>query len=100
MREIDELRPMTALRLLEIWRETRETAEDPLERALLCNARVLAECCRSGGEQAFAGEMQVLKELTGRQMEDLLLRLAEGGGRPAEKNAAFDMERFCALRGE
>ena len=42
MRDIDELRAPTAGRLLVIWRETRETAEDPLERTLLCNARVLA----------------------------------------------------------
>ena len=38
MEEIDELRTPTAWRLLEIWRETRESAEDALERGLLCNA--------------------------------------------------------------
>ena len=43
MEELDELRPPTAWRLLEIWRGTRELAEEPLERALLCNAQVLAE---------------------------------------------------------
>ena len=32
MREIDELRPLTAGRLLELWQEAREAAEDPLER--------------------------------------------------------------------
>ena len=44
MRDVDELRPLTAGRLLELWREGRET-EDPLERVLLCNGRILAECC-------------------------------------------------------
>ena len=34
MEELDELRPPTAWRLLEIWRGTRELAEEPLERAL------------------------------------------------------------------
>ena len=43
MEELDELRPPTAWRLLEIWRGTRELAEEPLERALLCNAQVLAD---------------------------------------------------------
>ena len=42
MEELDELRPPTAWRLLEIWRGTRELAEEPLERALLCNAQVLS----------------------------------------------------------
>lgn len=50
MEELDELRPPTAWRLLEIWRGTRELAEEPLERALLCNAQVLAESCLAPGE--------------------------------------------------
>ena len=49
MREVDELRPLTAGRLLAIWRESAREAEDPLERSLLSNARVLAECCWSQG---------------------------------------------------
>ena len=39
--QIDELRPPTAARLLTIWRTCREMADDPLERVLLCNARIL-----------------------------------------------------------
>ena len=42
MRRIDELRPLTAGRLMGLWRAAREAAEDPLERTLLCNAGVLA----------------------------------------------------------
>ena len=34
MREIDQLRPLTAGRLLAIWREGREETEDVLERNL------------------------------------------------------------------
>ena len=53
MNNVDELRPLTAARLLAIWRESGREAEDPLERSLLANARVLAECCWSQGEPAF-----------------------------------------------
>ena len=101
MRErVDELRGITAGRLLTIWRETREMTEDPLERSLLCNARVLAECCYCGGERVFADEAAVLTALTGRQMESLLIRLAGGAVEElaAEENPSFDWTRFEALR--
>ncbi|MDD3346824.1 hypothetical protein [Oscillibacter sp.] len=100
MREIDELRPLTAGRLLTIWRESRKATEDPLERTLLCNARVLAECCFFEGEAVFENEAAVLTTLTGRQMEYLLERLA-GDHSPAAPlwNPAFDEARFDALRG-
>lgn len=99
MREIDELRPLTAGRLLALWRECRE-AEDPLERSLICNARVLAECCYSEGEPTFADEADVLASLTGQQMEALLGRLAGDSQAPAPAavNPAFDQGRFDALR--
>ena len=77
MREVDELRPLTAGRLLAIWRESAREAEDPLERSLLSNARVLAECCLRQGEPVFTDEGAVLAALTGRQMAELLGRLAE-----------------------
>ena len=35
MREIDELQPLPAQRLLTIWRESRQAAEEPLERLSL-----------------------------------------------------------------
>ena len=101
MRErIDELRGMSAGRLLAIWRETRKMTEDPLERSLLCNARVLAECCYCGGERVFADEAAVLTTLTGRQMESLLVRLAGGAAEElaAEVNPSFDRARFETLR--
>ena len=40
MRDVEELRPLTAGRLLTLWRQSGEAAEEPVERALLCNARV------------------------------------------------------------
>lgn len=100
MREIDELRPLTAGRLLAIWRESREAAEDPLERTLLCNAAVLAESCFFRGQRAFSDGAAVLEARTGRQIEALLRRLAAGGEPPAgdAENPAFDRARFEALR--
>ena len=103
MRDIDELRPLTAGRLLELWRDTGRI-EDPLERVLLCNAKILAECCYFQGERAYGGEMEALSDLTGREIDCLLRRLAEGGGSrplrtgPPEENPKFDAARFQALR--
>lgn len=96
--EIDELRPLTAGRLLSLWQACRERTEDPLERTLLCNARILAECCFCRGEPAFSDEKAVLGALTGRQMTELLGRLARAEA-PREEtvNPAFDWERFRAL---
>lgn len=100
--EIDEVRCPQAGRLLTIWREVRGQTEDPLERSLLCNAHVLAECCFSGEKRSFADEREVLACLTGRQMEQLLARLAGEipAGSAAEVNPAFDQRRFDALRRE
>ncbi|MDY3985132.1 hypothetical protein [Dysosmobacter sp.] len=95
--DIDELRPLTAVRLLELWRRCREETEDPLERAMLCNARVLAECCLRQGEPVFTDEGAVLAALTGRQMAELLGRLAEEEGPAEAVNPAFDWQRFRAL---
>lgn len=95
--EIDELRPLTAGRLLELWQERRE--EDPLARSLLCNARVLADCCFAGGEAVFCDEWAVLSTLTARQMETLLRRLAEEKDPAAGAvNAGFEQARYDALR--
>lgn len=107
MRDIDELRPPRLGRLLALWRDSRE-AGDPLERVLLCNGRILAESCFFQGERVYGDEAEALADLTGREMERLLRRLAEGGGpesrRPGEGreavNPAFDAARFEALRRE
>lgn len=106
MRAVDELRPVTAGRLLELWRESREI-EDPLERVLVCNVRILSECCWFQGKRVYGGEKEALADLTGREIERLLRRLAEGGGpesrRPgdsADENPKFDPARFEALRRE
>ena len=91
MRPWDELRPPTAGRLLYLWRASRDAAEDPMERSLLCNARVLAESCFYDGEA-------VLESLTTREMEGLLRRLSSGTALgPAEENPVFDEARFEAL---
>ena len=82
MEELDELRPPTAWRLLEIWRGTRELAEEPLERALLCNAQVLAESCLRQGKPVFPDGAAVLTRLTAGEMETLLRRLAGGRNPP------------------
>ena len=78
MRELDELRQLTAGRLLTIWRECGEAAEEPVERALLCNARVLAESCFYQGENVFESSEEVLNLLTAREIETLLRQLADG----------------------
>ena len=67
MRDIDELRPLTALRLLTIWRECGQETEDPLERSLLSNARVLAELVGTD----FADEARRLGAAVAQVHEDL-----------------------------
>ena len=99
MRALDELRQLTALRLLTIWRECGEAAEEPVERALLCNARVLAESCFYQGEPVFESGEEVLDQLTAREMETLLQQVAEGGTAVAAAvNPGFDLKRFECLR--
>ena len=101
MREVDELRPLTAGKLLEIWRKSRGEAEEALEQTLLCNAEVLAECCFFDGEPVFESREAVLQELTGSQMERLLRELAQDGMEVQKaENPVFDQARFYALRGE
>ena len=101
MRTWDELRPLSAGRLLTLWRESGKTAEEPLERALLCNAAVIAESCYGQEEPVFENPEAVLEAMTPREMETLLRRLAEAGGSvDATENPAFDAERFEALRKE
>lgn len=103
---LDELRPLTAGRLLSIRREVRRETEDELEQALLCNARVLAECCYQAGQRVFPDGGGVLDALTCREMEALLSALAAGGspaglpdgGGAASVNPGFDDARFRRLR--
>lgn len=97
MREIDQLRPLTAGRLLAIWREGCREAGDPLERSLLTNAQVLSECCLFQGEPAFSGREDVLEALTAPEMERLLEGLC-GAGSGGMENPGFDMERFAAMQ--
>ena len=70
-----------------------------MERALLCNAAVLAESCFYQDEPVFEDQEAVLQELTPREMEQLLGALATGSAfAGAEENPAFDAERFESLR--
>lgn len=98
MRRMDELRPLTAGGLLALWRMYRETCPDPLERVLLCNAAILQRACFYQGEAVYEDEMAVLKDLTGREMERLLVCLAEDDA-PEPVNPEFDGERFETMRG-
>ena len=110
MRRVDELRPLTAARLLAIRRETGEA--DETERGLLSNGQVLAECCYYQGERAFSHGSQVLEELTAGEMEALLERLAAAdrafaagaGGEngtfvSSGRNSAFDPDAWRRLGG-
>ena len=38
MRTVDEMKPLTAVELLNLWQTYRQRSDDPLERTLLCNA--------------------------------------------------------------
>ena len=97
MRNVDELRPLTALQLLTIWRENEE--EDPLVRSLLSNAGVLAECCYFQDAPVFSDGKDVLEALTAREMERILEQLSGGRQQMMQTvNPAFDQARFEALR--
>ena len=99
MKNIDELRPMTAWQLLEIWQKCRAEIRDPLERVMTCNARILARCCFFQGETVYQDGIEALRDLTARQIERLLDQLYQGGGKRAgEENPQFDPARFAALR--
>lgn len=95
---VDELRPLTAGRLLTIRREVRRETEDGLEQALLCNARVLAESCYRAGNRAFQDDGEVLDTMTCREMEALLSALAAAPGSAGSVNPNFDAGRFRRLR--
>ena len=100
MRTVDAMKPLTAGELLGLWQRFREKIEDPLERTLLCNAAILRESCYCQGKAVYQAEGDVLRDLTPREMEPLLLRLAEGEAAPEERSGAFDFQRFAAMRGE
>lgn len=100
MRTVDALKPLTAGELLELWRYYRERVEDPLERTLLCNAAILRDSCYCQGEAIYGDELEVLRDLTPGEMEDLLLRLAEGEALPEERGGTFDLQRFADMKGE
>lgn len=100
MRTVDAMKPLTAGELLGLWQRFREKIEDPLERTLLCNAAILRESCYCQGKVVYQDEGEVLRDLTPREMETLLLRLAEGEAAPEERSGVFDFQRFTAMRGE
>lgn len=100
MRTVDALKPLTAGELLELWRYYRERVEDPLERTLLCNAAILRDSCYCQGEAVYGDELEALRDLTPGEMEDLLLRLAEGEALPEERGGTFDLQRFADMKGE
>ena len=100
MRAVDALKPLTAGELLELWRYYRERVEDPLERTLLCNAAILRDSCYCQGAAVYGDELEVLRDLTPGEMEDLLLRPAEGEAVPEDRGGTFEHQRLAALEGE
>ena len=80
MRTVDALKPLTAGELLELWRYYRERVEDPLERTLLCNTADLRDSCSCRGVAIYGDALGDFRDQTPVEIEDLLLRLAEGGG--------------------
>lgn len=100
MTRVKTMRPLSAGRLLAIRREVTAGEPDEAVRGLLCNARVLWECCFSGEEPVFADAEAVLNALTVREMEGLLWCLSEDATSPSETNPQFDEARFRALREE
>ena len=96
MRTVDILKPLTAGELLELWRYYRERVEG----TLLCNAAILRDSCLCEGKTVYGDELEVLRDLTPGEMEDLLLRLAEGEALPEERGGTFDLQRFADMKGE
>ena len=95
---VEELRPLSALRLLTIRREVQTEGTEDWALAVICNARVLAECCYTGGERVFSDGDAVLEALTVREMERLLEQLAEADAPVDGGNPNFDAARFRKLK--
>lgn len=100
MTRVETMRPLPAGRLLAIRRDVTVGESDEAVRGLLCNARVLSECCFSEGEPVFADAEAVLSALTVREMEALLRRLSGEAAPLSGTNPQFDEARFCALQKE
>lgn len=95
----DTMRPLTAGRLLQIWREISASEKNELIHGLLCNARVLQESCFLDGKPLFNSAQAVLDALTVEEMEELLAVLF----RPKYQtmtgsNPHFDEARFYAMQ--
>lgn len=96
---IEELRPLSAGRLLRIRRAVQMEGVEEWAVPLVCNARVLAECCYTAGEQVFPHGEAVLESLTVREMESLIRQLSgDETPRTGVENPGFDPARFRALK--
>lgn len=100
MRTVDAMKPLTAGKLLQLWQDCREKTEDPLERTLLCNAAILRAGCLCRGQAVYREVSEVLGDLTPREMERLLLCLAEGEAPEEQSDGTFDFGKFAAMKGE
>lgn len=98
MPAVDELRPLTAGRLLEIRRQVCADNAEDWAVAAECNARVLAECCYDGGERVFHNAAAVLDTMTFREMERLLGYLTGEEPRGECSNPQFDPARFRVMK--
>lgn len=97
----DRLNPLSAGRLLSIWRDVSAKEKNESVRGLLCNAQVLAESCFLGEKRVFDSPEAVLEAMTVGEMEALLQRLAgEKPSLPAMANPNFDPARFQVMRRE
>lgn len=97
----DRLNPLSAGRLLNIWRDVAAKEENEAVRGLLCNAQVLAESCFLGEKRVFDSPEAVLEAMTVEEMEVLLQRLAgEKPALPTIANPNFNPARFQAMRRE
>ena len=95
---VEELRPLNAGRLLAIRREVQGEGTEDWALGIVCNARVLAECCYADGSRVFPNGEAVLESMTVREMERLLELLAEGNLPSGGGNPNFDPARFRALK--
>ena len=74
--------------------------EDGELNATVAERAILRDSCYCQGEAIYGDEMEVLRDLTPGEMEDLLLRLAEGEALPEERGGTFDLQRFADMKGE
>lgn len=100
--EIDQLRPLTAGKLLQLRHDPLLDQCTPEEAGLVGNALVVAACCLREGQVVFQNGQEVLEQLTAEEIEGFIRAIAAGETRPpqqthAAENAGFDLSRFSRM---